>query len=835
MYLAMLGLICNALLIQAPANTAAPAEARKAMQKELRLSVAQPGLQIAPREVVITDPRDARRVLVTARQADGSSVDVTGQASLKTTSDVVRIDNAGLIYPVREGTATVMVTFEGLTATLPVTVKVSSQERPLGFEKDVMPVLSKTGCNSGACHGGAKGKNGFKLSLRGYDPKFDYDALINDLIGRRFNRAEPAQSLMLLKPTMGVAHGGGLRFPVGSRYYNLLLQWIREGVSYSDEKTGKVTGIDVLPGDILLGKAGQKQQMLVLAKYPDGSTRDVTSESVFVSSSPTLAEVSDAGLVKSLRKGEAAIQVRYQGQAISVSFTTVTDRPGFKWTQLPEHNFVDRLIDEKLKRLKILPSKLCTDAEFIRRVSLDLTGLIPDPKAVRGFLEDPAESRVKRSKLVDKLLASPEYVDHWSLKWGDLLQSNRRSLGEKGLWTYRSWIRKSIADNKPYDQFVREIIVANGSTFQNPASNFFRVTQEPKVMMETVSQLFLGVRMMCANCHDHPFESWTQRNYYEMTAFFGGVARKEGAQSDEEVIYEKRDGFEVRHPKYGYEVPARFPFAAARRSSTARDPTKPEESRRERFASWLTSGDNPYFAAAISNRIWSYFFGRGIIDPVDDLRPSNPSSNPALLAALADELKKTKFDLRRLMRTIANSRTYQASYMVNEWNEEDETNFSHQRPRRLSAEQLLDAVARASGSAMIFEGMPEGYSAQQLPDPRVGIGGFLDLFGRPQRESSCECERRGDISLAQALNLVNGSIVGDAVADAEGRVAKLLLSGASDMKIVEELYLATLSRMPDEGELKMSTKHLRGGDNRAERAQDLLWALLNSHAFLFNR
>jgi hypothetical protein len=346
---------------------------------------------------------------------------------------------------------------------------------------------------------------------------------------------------------------------------------------------------------------------------------------------------------------------------------------------------------------------------------------------------------------------------------------------------------------------------------------------------------------MCANCHDHPFESWTQRNYYEMTAFFGGVARKEGAQSDEEVIYEKRDGFEVRHPKYGYEVPARFPFAVARRDSigsgSAGVPvaTKPDESRRERFANWLTSRDNPYFAAAISNRTWSYFFGRGIIDPVDDLRPSNPASNPALLAALAEELKKTNFDLRRLMRTIANSRTYQASYVVNEWNEEDETNFSHQLPRRLSAEQLLDAVGRASGSGTIFEGMPEGFSAQQLPDPRVGMGGFLDLFGRPQRESACECERRGDISLAQALNLVNGSIVADAVADAEGRVAKLLLAGATDTKIVEELYLATLSRMPDEGELKMSTKHLRGGDNRAERAQDLLWALLNSHAFLFNR
>ena len=409
-----------------------------------------------------------------------------------------------------------------------------------------------------------------------------------------------------------------------------------------------------------------------------------------------------------------------------------------------------------------------------------------------------------------------------------MLQCNRRFLAEKGLWTYRAWIRKSIAENKPYDQFVREIVEASGSTFKNPPSNFFRATREPKVMMETVSQVFLGVRIMCANCHDHPFEPWTQRNYYEMTAFFGGVSLKEGPQNDEEIVYEKRQGYEVRHPKYGYEVPPKFPFAQT-------DGKSAEEDRRRQFAQWLTAKENPYFAVAISNRLWSYFFGRGIIDPVDDLRPSNPASNPALVAALAEDLKRANFDLKHLLRRIANSRVYQAGYKTNEWNEDDETNFARQRPRRLSAEQLLDAVASATGSRVTFEGVPGDFRAQQLPDSMVAVGGFLDLFGRPPRESSCECERRGDISLAQALNLVNGAVIADAVADPEGRVAKLILSGAGDGSIVEDLYLATLSRLPDDGELKLAMAYLKGGSNRAERVQDLLWALLNSHAFLFNR
>lgn len=785
-------------------------------------------LTVMPREIVISSPREERRVLISRRFPDGRVVDVTATARLKTTGDVVRIQESGFISPVKDGVAVIEAAADGLSTQFNVLVRGVSEPPPVGFVRDVMPVLSKAGCSSGTCHGSAKGKNGFKLSLRGYDSRFDYAALIDDLAGRRFNRADPAQSLMLLKPTMSIAHGGGLRFSPGSRYYNTLLQWIREGTQFTDENSGAVTRLEAFPREIFLRKPGLIQQVLVLARYPDGSERDVTADASFTSSSTSMSEVSATGLVKALIKGEAAIQVRYQGHSLSIPLTAITEREGFRWKNPIQHNYIDTLIDSKLKRLKIIPSETCTDAEFIRRVSLDLTGQAPGPKETRAFLMDSTPSRAKRRRLIEKLLASPEYADYWTLKWGDLLFCNRRFLGEKGLWSYRDWIRKSIVENKPYDRFVRELVSAQGSTFGNPPSNFFRATRDPKIAMETISQVFLGVRMMCANCHDHPFESWTQRNYYEMTAFFAPLEIKEGPQSDEEIVYENRQENEVRHPKYGYVVPARFPFAEPAKKTQ-------DSSLRRQFAEWLTAKENPFFATAIANRVWSYFFGRGIFDPVDDMRPSNPASNPALLEALANDVKSSGFDLKQLMRSITNSRAYQSSYRTNEWNEDDGTNFSHQLPRRLTAEQLLDAVTRATGSAIQFEGMPEGSRAIQLPDSKVASGGFLDLFGRPPRESACECERRGDISLAQALNLVNGGVIADAIAAHDGRVAGLMLAGANDTRVVEELYLAALARMPDKEELLKSVQYLKEGSNRAERAQDLLWALLNSHAFLFNR
>jgi hypothetical protein len=534
--------------------------------------------------------------------------------------------------------------------------------------------------------------------------------------------------------------------------------------------------------------------------------------------------------VKGERKGEAALLVRYEGKFVAVPVTVLNPNPGFAWNNLPQYNYIDEFIDAKLKRLKILPSLPVDDAEFLRRASLDLIGLQPKPEEIRAFIADTTDSRTKRSRMIDQLLARPEYVDHWTLKWGDLLQSSRRYLGDKGMWEFRDWIRDSIAQNKPYDKFVREMLTARGSSYENPAANFFRVTRNPKASMEKTTQLFLGVRMVCAQCHDHPFEKWTQNQYYELAAFFASVGLKPGFQSGDEIIYDKREDNEVKHPKTGRVVPPKFLVA-----SVGAPPIPNNIDRRESLVEWLTSKDNPFFARAIANRMWSYFLGRGIIEPVDDIRASNPPVNEALLEALTRELTDHDFDLKHLMRTIVNSRTYQASIQTNAWNEDDKVNFSHAIPRRLSAEELMDGIALAAGSRPKFPEVPPDTNAEEFPDPHVGKDGFLDVFGRPARESSCECERRSDISMPQALNLVNGRTIGDAIADPKGRVAHLVLTGASERAIVENLYLAALSRLPNPKEYDSAVSFLKPGESRAAWAQDLLWSLMNSKAFLYNR
>jgi hypothetical protein len=453
---------------------------------------------------------------------------------------------------------------------------------------------------------------------------------------------------------------------------------------------------------------------------------------------------------------------------------------------------------------------------------------LPAPQEIRAFLADP--SKAKRAKLIDKLIASPAYVDHWTLKWGDLLQNSTKYLGEKGAYEFREWIRDSIASRKPYDKMVRELLTSYGSTYENPAANFFRVTRDPKPTMEKTTQVFLGVRIVCAQCHDHPFERWTQNQYYEMAAFFSAVGLRPGYEVGEEIVYDQRADYEMKHPKDGRVMRPKFLVPASMETSAA--PT--DQSRRTAYADWITSKKNPFFARSTVNRVWSYFFGRGIIDPVDDIRASNPPSNPALLDALTKDFIDHNFDLAYVMRTITNSRTYQASLVTNEWNTKDVDNFSHAVPRRLSAEELMDALSQATGVRPAFPEAPPDTRAEQLNDPHIGKDGFLDLFGRPARESSCECERRTDLSLPQALNLVNGQTISDAVADSNARIAKAVLAGRGDRDLLEELYLASLSRPPSTPEMEQGLKYLESGAGRAARAQDLLWALVNSKAFLYN-
>lgn len=703
------------------------------------------------------------------------------------------------------------------------------------YLRDVAPILNKAGCTSGTCHGAAKGKNGFKLSLRGYDPQFDYETLLYDLSGRRFNRADPGSSLMLAKPTQQIAHGGGLRFEVGSGYYKTIYNWIAQGVPFGDPAADTVRSLRAEPAEVFMNAPGESAVVKVTASYGDGGTRDVTQEAIVESNVPDLATVTDAS-VKGVRTGEATLLVRYQGNLTTVPVTVLNPKPGFAWKQLPQNNYIDKALDAKLQRLKIQPSDIVEDAGFLRRVSLDLAGRLPAPPEVRAFVADA--SKTKRSAVIDQLIASPAYVDHWTLKWGDLLQNNRKYLGEKGAYEFREWIRDSMAQNKPYDRMVREMLTARGSSYENPAANFYRVTRDPKPTMEKTTQVFLGVRMVCAQCHDHPFERWTQNQYYEMAAFFSAVGLRPGYEVGEEILYDQRQDFDMKHPKDSrvmnpkFIVPATWSAEAGGAVPTGTVPT--DQRRRMVYAEWLTAKDNPFFAKSTVNRVWSYFFGRGIIDPVDDIRASNPPANPALLDALAKDFVAHDFDLRYLMRTIANSRAYQTSIATNEWNAQDTENFSHAVPRRLSAEELMDALAQATGVRPVFAEAPPDTNAEQITDPHIGKDGFLDLFGRPSRESSCECERRSDLSLPQALNLVNGRTISDAVADANGRIAKSILGGRPDRELVEDLYLASLSRPPSAAELDKGLKYLEAGAGRAARAQDLLWALVNSKAFLYN-
>ncbi len=716
-----------------------------------------------------------------------------------------------------------------LIASVLLAVPLSAQEAPrVTFLRDVAPILNKSGCTSGPCHGAAKGKNGFKLSLRGYDPQFDYEALLYDLAGRRFNRAEPGKSLMLAKPSQEVAHGGGQRFTKDSPYYKTIYNWIAQGVPFGDPAKDTVAQLRAEPAEILMKKPGETASLKIVARFQDNETRDVTRETTVESNVPDVAFV-DAPTVRGERVGEATLLLRYQGKLATIPVTVVNPKPGFTWKPLAQHNYIDQLIDAKLQRLKIQPSPETDDATFLRRISLDLTGRLPSPEAVRAFLKDPLPSHLKRAKAIDKLIASPEYVDHWTVKWGDLLQSSRKYLGEKGAYEFQQWIRDSIASNKPYDKLVRELLTARGSSYDNPAANYFRVTRDPKPSMEKTTQVFLGVRMVCAQCHDHPFERWTQNQYYQMAAFFSAVGIRAGYEVGEEIVFDQRSDYEMKHPKDGRVVRPQFILASAPASPK---PSSDGVERKEEMAAWLTSRENPFFAKAISNRMWSYFLGKGIIDPVDDIRASNPASNPVLLDALTKDFVTHDFDLRYLMRTIVSSRAYQASFVSNEWNADDRANFSHAIPRRLSAEELMDAVSSAAGVRAKFPEVPEDTRASQLVDPHVGREGFLDVFGRPPRESSCECERRSDFSLPQALNLVNGRTISDAVADPKGRIAKLVLSGKNDEVIVDELYLAAFGRMPSQQERERGVAYVANGA-KGSRAQDFLWALLNSKAFLY--
>jgi WD40 repeat protein len=697
----------------------------------------------------------------------------------------------------------------------PETSSAIAKTVPHDYIQDVNPILARLGCNSGTCHGSAQGKNGFKLSLRGYDPIFDVRALTDDHASRRVNVASPDDSLMLLKITGSAPHAGGALVKTTDPYYATLRAWIAAGAKLNTA-VPRVVAIDVEPRQALLNKEGETLGFTIMATYSDGKKRNVTQEAFVESGNTEVASASPKGAVlTALRRGEAPVLARYEGAYAAVTLTVMGDRTGFAWSDPPSYGKIDDLVAAKWKKLKIQPSGLCTDDEFLRRVHFDLTGLPPTADQVREFLADRRPTRIKRDAVVDRLVGSKDFVEHWTNKWADLLQVNRKFLGVEGSVALRKWIRTEVEKNTPYDEFVRKIVTASGSNHDNPAAAYFKILRDPETTLENTTHLFLAVRFNCNKCHDHPFERWTQDDYYQTAAFFSNVGLKpdprsngkniggtavEGAKPLYEIVYDQPTG-ELKHQRTNLPASARFPFVSGKVPQKPDFPAK-AEARRTMFADWLTAPENPYFAKSYANRLWGYFFGAGIIEPIDDIRAGNPPSNPELLDFLTREFIQNGFDARRVMTMICKSRTYQLSLKSNRWNEDDKRNYSHAMARRLPAEALLDAVYKATGTTSKLPGLPAGARAAELADAGAELpSGFLGAFGRPVRESACECERSTSLQLGPIMALVNGQTVADAVADPSNAITKLVAAEKDDRNVVAELFLRILNRPATDKEI----------------------------------
>jgi hypothetical protein len=772
------------------------------------------------------------RVLITARLKDGFEADATDAATPGTAApDIVSVESGGIVRALKPGAATVTAKFGNQQIEIPIEVAAATDEPP-SFLRDVLPILSKAGCNAGACHAKPDGQNGFRLTVFSYDPKSDYDEIVKHARGRRVFPSFPEESLLLLKATLTVPHEGGERFDQGSDAYRTLVRWIRSGMVFRPENEPELQRISVFPADRRYHK-GSVQRLIVQAHYSDGSVRDVTGLAGFASNDKEIARVTEDGLVSiGTAGGQAVIVARFMGLVGDSRITVPADRrlPDDRYAGLQVNNFIDELAWAQFKQLGLFPSEGCTDAEFLRRASLDAIGALPAPEEARTFLDDTDPK--KREKLIERLLAHPFYADYWANKWADLLRPNPDRVGVKSVYVLDQWLRESFRANKSFDEWAREILLTEGNTHRYGPAVIYRDRRDPADFATMFSQLFLGVRLDCAKCHHHPNEKWGQDDFYRMAAFFGPMKSK-GAGISPPIsggneIFFFAPGKTVKHPVTGEIMEPRPPDGPAMKAGDA-DP-------RRALADWMTDAKNPFFARAIANRVWAAFFGRGIVEPVDDFRISNPPSNPALLDALAQELVRQKFDLKALMRAILHSHLYQLSAAPNEFNRCDTRNFSRAYRRRLPAEVLADAVADATGVPDAYPGMPPGSRATQAWTYKIESR-TMDAFGRPNSSSDCPCERDMRPSIVQSLHLMNsrGLQAKLASTDTAARTQRLATSQLSPGEIVTELYLASLSRKPTAEELKIATATFTAeGASRRSATEDVLWSLFNSAEFVFN-
>jgi hypothetical protein len=816
-----------------------------ALAGAIHAAQAADSLVILPNEISLSGPR-ARQLLLVEEVRDGDIVGQVTEGVKFTSSDpkVVAIEE-GHALPAGNGQATITAQAGNRQAT--VTVKVSGLDRPFqwSFRNHVESVLAKTGCSSGACHGAQAGKAGFKLSLRGYDPEGDYSTITRQARGRRIVPSDPGRSLLLTKPSGAVSHKGGVRFQPNSREYQVLSEWIAAGTPEPQATDARLERLEILPAGVVL-KPNQRQQFVVLAHFSDGHREDVTAWAKYTSTNESVAQVNDVaqtdvgqaggeiGEVKIVGYGEGAISAWYLSK---VAIATVTSPfakavPAEVFAKAERRNFIDELVLEKLESLNIPPSPPATDAEFIRRAFVDTIGVLPTADETRAFLADASPD--KRDKLIERLLARPEFVDYWSYKWADLLLVNSEKLKpgagnskSVAMWSYYSWIRNRVEANSPWDEIVRELITVQGSALENGAGNFFVLHKDPLDLAETTTVAFLGMSINCARCHNHPLEKWTNNQYYAFANLFARVRAKNEPGEGNVMVFASADG-ELVQPLTGKPQP---PTPLDGKPLTFDDAAD----RRIHLARWLTSPENPYFSRAITNRVWANFLGVGLVEMVDDMRLTNPASNEKLLSAAAKHLVDHKFDLKALMRAILQSKTYQRSSRPLPENAADTRFYSHYYPRRMMAEVLLDGISQVTGSLTTFGDYPGGWRAMQLPDSNVNSY-FLQTFGRPDRVVTCECERTAEPTMVQVLHISNGTTLNQKLQAKGNRLEQLLAANTPDEKVIEEAFLSALSRMPEAEEKAKLLKEFAavGAKEKRTLVEDIYWSLLSSKEFLLN-
>jgi hypothetical protein len=779
--------------------------------------------QVFPSAIQLSTSRSAQSVIAQVTEPDGVTHDVTADVQFVLPSPAIVRNEGNLFRPVADGSGQLQVKYQGHVAALAVTVQQAAADRPISFKLDVMPVFMKAGCNSGACHGSARGKDGFHLSLFGFDPDGDYDRITREMATRRINLALPAESLLLTKATGSVPHTGGTRFKPDSPLYATIMRWLDAGAPHDPPTVAAPVSVEILPRQMVLEGAGAKQQMAVVAHYSDGTTRDVTPLALYLSNNDNSAKIDDNGLVTAANRGEAFVMARFSTFTVGSQVIVIPKGVPYQWPNIAENNFIDTLVNAKLKKLRIIPSDLCSDEVFLRRAYIDVIGLLPTHEEHDRFMAstDPH----KRDKLIDELLGRKEFVELWVMKWAELLQirSEADRVSYKSTLLFYNWLEERIAANVPMNQIVQELLSASGGTFKNPATNYYQITTEDLKLSENTAQVFMGMRIQCAQCHNHPFDRWTMNDYYGFAAFFAQIGRKQAEDPREMIIFNSGDG-EVRHPVGDRVMAPKFLGGAT--------PDVKGKDRREVLAQWIASPDNPYFAKNLGNIVWAHFFGKGIIDPVDDVRVSNPAVNPELLEALGQKFQEYHYDFKRLVRDICTSHTYQLASETNATNEDDTRNFSHSLIRRMRAEVVLDAIDEVTETPEKFRGLPLGARAVQIADGNTSDY-FLTTFGRAKRESVCSCEVKMDPNLSQALTLINGRLV-DRKLQASPVLQRLQQAHAAPGDAVDELYVRCFGRQPLPDEKQAVTALLTQNPDMSKGYVDLFWSLLNSQEFMFN-